>query len=412
MNAKTLIILALVAAALGGLALWLSSSRSPASVSGEASAPLFPGLLEKTAGVKVIEVRRGDQVVTLQRGESPDVWTIDQRDAYPADAQRVSEVVNALVRSVVAETKTSNPEYYARLGVAEPDQSSESSTLVTLKGESESVLASVILGKSAQGDVQDPMDFSRPARKGVYARRAGEPQALLLADAIPVPDSPSGWMKTDIFTLDQSRITASTLTHASPPQTLTFTRTGDDASSWNLGEKPADRELRSTGVLGPIATLLSYVTIDDAAGRDVVAGLQPASTLKTMTREGLIVTAKLYDKEGANWLTLSAEFDADIAQPLTPPPASVSGDAGTGPEELEKQNRERNDQTAKEAEQINARVQSWAFRLPDFKARQFRSTLDELLAAPKPVESAPSSSPAPDSSAPDAPLIFPSAEPK
>lgn len=411
MNAKTLSILAVIAVALVGLALWLSSSRSPSSVSGAASAPLFPGLLEKIAGAEVIEVRRGEELVTLRRGQSPDVWTIDQRDAYPADAERVREVVNALIRSTIAETKTSNPEYYARLGVADPDQSAESSTLISLKDASGAALASVIVGKSAQGDVQDPMDFGRPARKGVYARRAGEPQALLLSDAILIPDGPSGWMKTDIFSLDQSRIIGSTLTHASAAQTLTFTRGGDEATSWTLAEKPADRELRSPGVLGPIATLLSYITVDDARKQGVIDGLEPISTLNTSTREGLVITAKLFEKDSVNWLTLRADFDADIAQPLVPPPPSVTGEVQTSPEEIEKQNQERNERTAKEADEINARVEGWAFKLPDFKARQFKSTLDDVLAQAKPAESAVPVTPSPQSQS-DGALIFPGADPK
>jgi hypothetical protein len=67
----------------------------------------------------------------------------------------------------------------------------------------------------------------------------------------------------------------------------------------------------------------------------------------SQTFDGLSLTVKVATKDGASWATVSAQGS--------------------------------NDMTKAEAGKINARVNGWAFKLPEMKVRQFIAARETLL---------------------------------
>lgn len=454
MTSKTLIILAGAAAVVAAGAYVVSTGRSggvsSAGVAG--TALLFPELDAKGDSVTSITIRSGGNE-TLIRKLDKGRWGIASRDDYPAEVEKVQQLVQALAQAKVAETKTSKAELYDRLGVQDSDAAGSSSTLVILKA-GETAVASLILGNAPTTRGDNPMQAPLP---GVFARRAGEAQAVLLDKNIEAPKEPIGWMKTDVLSLEGQRVKSAVLRQAAsaekpgkdgePPtpaqaaETLTLVKEKPDAPGFTVAGIPEGRMLRTPTAPAPIATVLSYVTIEDAAAAKVVEGLTPATDAEFRTFDGLVIAAKLYKKDAEHWLTLGASYEAP-PKPEVPADAA-GGDAKADAEEAsstegksteatsaevtsteakpteakpdpkaeaEKAYAETATRVQKEAADLNARLSAWAYRIPDFKARQIGTRLEELLV---PVETTPAPAGAPAGTPPDAPaqpLIFPRPE--
>lgn len=434
MTSKTLVILAGATIVIAGGAYLVSSSRSggvASAVSGGNQA-LFPELEVKGDGVTAIRIRSGADETLVHKTDKG--WTIASRDDYPADLEKVRALVAALAGARIAETKTSKPDFYERLGVQDVDVVGSTATLVTLQG-GDAPLASLIVGVAPTTRGDTPMPGPLP---GVFARKAGDAQVVLLDKNIEVPKGAMGWIKTDVLALDGARVQSALYKHAAEPAgeavngqpapaakpeaTLTLNKSVQGGSSFEVAEVPEGRALRSPTAPAPIATVLSYVTIEDAASAKVVEGLTPVSVGTFKTFDGLVVTAKLFVKDAKNWLTLAATYEAPPRPEVEPeeetekPKPEESKSEGAKPDETKRDETKRDetkkDETKKdetkpdpkaEAERVynetaakvqkevadlNARLGGWAFQIPDFKAKQLRTRVEDLLVELAPTEAA------------------------
>ncbi len=414
MTSKTLLVLAGAAAVIAGGAYLVWSGRSGGVSSGSigAAAALFPDLESKGDSVTSITVRSGGKDTIVHRLDKGK-WGIASREDYPADMEKVHALVMALAQARIAEEKTSKPEYYERLGVQDPDATASTATLVTLKADQAS-LASIIIGNNPTTRGDNPMQAPLP---GVFARKAGEARAVLLDKAIEVPKDAASWMKTDILTLDGQRVKRAVLAHAAsegkpatkegapavdakPAETLTLSKDTPEATGFSVAELPQGRALRTPTAPAPIATVLSYVTIEDAAAAKAVEGLTPATVGTFETFDGLVMEAKVFEKDGGSWLTLAARYVAppkpevpqeakpDEAKPSEAKPSEAKpGEAKPDAQaEADKAYAATAEKVQKEVAELNARLAPWAFKIPDFKARQMQTRVEDLLIPLQPAD--------------------------
>lgn len=399
MNTKVLATLAaagigvaLVATLVGGG----GSSSAPAG--GGASAALFPTFNTDVAGLTSLRIVRGDVTTTIAKAESG-AWSIAERDGYPADPEKVRSLLVSLADARIAERKTSDPANYPRLGVEDPAPGN-SAALVELRS-GEKPFAALIVGR-APGEAVDFSDPGARARPGVFVRRAGEAATALLEKAIDIPAGPAGWMNQEILRLDRERTREAAFARpereGAPAESFRILRDSPAGETFRLEPMPEGRTLRSPGALDPIATLLAFVTADDVARASSLDGIAPETTATFSTFDGLTLTATISRKDGVGYATFAASH--------TPVPAAAPPADATDAQKREAQAKADadNQRVAKEAQDLNARLSGWAFKLPDFKLQQFATTLGSLLAEPAAAgETQPSAETAP----PETPLIFP-----
>ncbi|MFU8877654.1 MAG: hypothetical protein ACNA7E_05900, partial [Wenzhouxiangellaceae bacterium] len=93
----------------------------PAQRPDDAGALLLPALADVVNEVDAIDiVAPGGQVsVSLRRDKQR--WRVGQRDGYEADFARVLQFLRDLAEVRMAEPRTANPDWYARIGVADID---------------------------------------------------------------------------------------------------------------------------------------------------------------------------------------------------------------------------------------------------------------------------------------------------
>jgi len=272
-----------------------------------------------------ISMNGGSEVVTLERSEGG--WSVREYSGYAADWSVLRPLLADLSQAEVLEIKTSNPEYYDRLGVEDPASEGSQSTLIEFPG-NESV-PPVIVGNQAQG------------REGQYLRRQDEARSVLVDKAIAVPLEAKGWLEREIVDIPDAEVVAVRVGH-SDGETIEVGRASTEVTDFALTGIPEDRKTRSAYSINQLASALSSLTLDGVAPVDDVSW-DGAIELTVITEPGLQVDARLAEDEEHRWIRLEAS----------------GGEA---------------------AEAINQRVTGWAYQIPLYKFDAVNKRMEDLLA--------------------------------
>lgn len=353
-----------------------NGASAPAPVTGA----IFPVLATRASDVAEITVKSKDAEVVLKRAESKagaakdaaPSWTVASKSNYPADASKVRDAVISLNELRVVDQKTQKPENYAFLGVTDPESKDSPSRLVTLKDAAGQVLVGAVLGNTV------PVTGAPrgETKTNVYLRRAGEAQAYQAEGRLDPrasfdPD-PLSWLDRDVISVDVPRVKSVTITHPDGTRTR-IEKDSKDAKEFTVQGVPTGRELKYAGAASPTAGALSRVNLDDVLPvQQASEGATPTGSAEYVTFDGLIVTVETSTKAGTGWATFAARYEEPDLDPVPsnqPPPAATDG--------AEKQKKA--DEVRKEADELNRKLTAWAYALPEFKLKQFQTTVDELL---------------------------------
>ena len=335
---RNLIFLAAVAAlsiVLAVWALWAESARLAGPERAETFFPSLPAQVRDIARIHIASNKGAfDVVFKPDRG-----WVLPDRDNYPASFEEVRKTVVGMAALQTIERKTARPDWLHYLDLGAPPKGA--GVEVALEDDKGATIAAVIAGKTT--DIGDSSGAT-----GLFVRKPDSNQSWL-ARSVFQPDSDvAQWMDRAVLDIDRSRIAEARMEPANGPA-FTVRRDKATDSDFTLVELPKGRELTYPTAPDGVAGAIVGFTFDDAKpAKDF--DFSNTTTLITRTFDGLAVTANVIKSGPDYWATLSAE-----AQP------------GAKPE------------IAKEARDIDAKADGWAYKLPDYKGQQFMTTLDSLL---------------------------------
>lgn len=356
---------------------------------------LLPGLADSVNQIDQVEVTGAGNVLlaTLQRRDN--AWVVDEFGGYAADWPQLRDLLASLARAEVIEPKTSNPEYFSRLGVSDVESADSEATLLRLKGGGDEY--AVLVGNAAEG--QD----------GQYVRLFNGDRALLIDQSLKLPASPKDWLQRDIVNISDAEVVEVEVTHPDGSLVRAVKASADD-DDFVLQDVPQGREVLSSWSVNSMANALANLQLDSVAKADTVDFSQ-ATRFRLLTADGLEIEAEIAavpapastDEAAAampakTWLRLSAQSyqaDGNAAEDSgsaasEPPPgdadatiadenaANESTAEPAGPESPEAEDAET---AAERAEGINQRVSGWAFEIPSYKADAMTKQMDDLLKA-------------------------------
>ena len=366
MNNRALVIVAALAAVLVVLAL-VGQNRAPGpSLSGST---LLPGLDAALNDVDEITLLRGGNETIASIRRSDEGWTVPEKGDYPADTEKIRDALLALSEARVIEEKTSNPDFYDRLGVEAVESDSSTGTAVTIR-HGEDVFPTVILG-DVEGTSQR------------YARRADEAQSLLIDRDPEFPRSAPQWLDTAILDLRSDRVREVMIEHADGESVRIF-KDAPGETNYSVDPVPEGRELQYAGVANVTGNVLRELALEDVE-RPAEDGSEPSVTTRFLTFDGLVVTARGYQRADESWLEFEASVDlalaggqaAESAPEDSAPAADAPGDAAGGGEQADPGDAA--EDRAAEAEAINATVAGWRYRIPSYKYEQMTRRIEDLL---------------------------------
>ena len=367
MNAKRLGLLAVIAAALVGIAIALRTAHNAPADNAARDQPLLPALRDHVNDVSAITLTgpAGKVIATLARGK--DGWGVAERAGYPADVTAIRQLLVKLGRSTLIEPKTTHPQRYVDIGVDDVTTKDAKGVQVDIAGLSSPTR--LIVGH-----------YSAPAR-GTFVRRVGEAQSWLASGDLSVPKNVSDWEKRDLVDIAANRIASVTL--ASPTgRAARLSRAHPGDAAFALDNVPAGRQV-DQGMAATVASALSGLRIDDVfLAKDVPAPDRPYKAGYT-TFEGVKVEAVAWTKESKDYVQLHASLDRAAAQKHLAD-AKASAEAGATEKPSPPNPQAKLDALDKEVAELDRSFTGWTYVVPGYVFGNMTKTGDELL---QPVKS-------------------------
>ena len=297
-----LVSVALLLLAMSAVASWRFSARWQ-----DEAMRWRPQLAAKLETVQEIRWRDADLDKRMQLAWDGSAWISDKPSGYPADRERIVDLLVALSEARLAEEKTSRVEDYGQLGLRDVDVEGSRSRQLTLVDDDGTTLLDLLIGDRSA------------LRHGNFLRRVGEAQSWLSDRELQLPESASSWLQLSVLDLPYSRLASLRIVDEAG-SVWTFERDSVDEEHLRLVEQPEFMRLRYAGVLNAYGRLLQDLQVE---GVESAGELQPSVQwqLDFKLRNGLLATAQLRgDEEGGGaqlWLSFSgegAEAEAEAEQ--------------------------------------------------------------------------------------------------
>ena len=300
--------------------------------------PFFPGLGTRIneLGEIAITSKSGAFHLKLDQGK----WVVVERDSFPADVAEVRATAIGMADLTTLEPKTGRADWLNYLGLGAPDKGGDAVD-VKLSDTSGNAMGEVLVGHT-QGTADDL------GRSALYVRRPNENASWLVRGALTLKPNVADWLDKNVLAIGRDRVKGATITPAMGPS-YTLARDSKDQPDFKLLDMPPGRSLSFEGSPDGVGGAITGFAFDDVAKANP-ADFANVPQSVTHTFDGLDITVKIATKGMDHWAIVSA--------------------AGTTP------------MTQSEAVAINARLNGWAFKLPEDKVQQFTASRETLLKPP------------------------------
>jgi hypothetical protein len=318
--------------------------------------PMVPGLAELVNELDYLRLTAagGEVIATLQRTDGK--WRVREASSYPADWARLKALLSDLSQAEVVEEKTSNPDFYARLGVE--DIAAENASGILIEFAQQSALPAVIVGNQASG------------RDGQYLRLRDEGKSALIDRKLDVPRERAQWLEQTIIDVADSEVVDVAITHPDG-EVLGARKVSADDEDFQLLNVPDGREVKSVWSVNSMGGSLAALNLEEVVP-DSEVDWADAVVYSLLTADGLRLKVDLVAHGDAHWIRLQATAHQ--------PGASESGQED---DEISAQSSDVTDRVS----QINNRVNAWAYRIPQHKFDTMTRHMSDMLKAEEAPES-------------------------
>jgi len=334
------------------------SSKDGKSGKSAVNTLLLAGIADQINAVSRVEiVTAGNNVVaTLVKREG--AWQVEQMEGYRADWSKLQSLLTALSQARIVEPKTDKPEFYDRLGVEDVMDPNAGSVLVRISIGDQTT--GILLGHQAQG------------RRGQYVRLQNAAVSALVDREFDVPGQTLDWTDSRIIDINASEVAQVEIVHPDSESVLVM-RISADQTDFDLAGPPSQREIKSSWAVNSLGSVFSMLNMESVQPESSVDWTD-AVQLRLLMFSGVEILADVVEQGGAYLLRLHASH----------PEASGVGDASQDSQAQQDIETQAADDMAKRVENINQKVNGWAYGISQQKFETMVKKREDLL---KPLES-------------------------
>ncbi len=314
--------------------------------------PVFSSLAGKADSIaQIVITRAGGNTFTLTKKDAQ--WVLADRGSFPARAEQANKAAEALASLKLMEPKTAKAALLSRLDTDDPTTDSSKATLVTLKNAQGTEIGRVILGKARPDSLENP-------RAGVYARRPNEARAWLAEGDPKIAPSTADWVERTVVAVKAEQVRR-VATVSADGAGLAVSRQKPEDKDFAVENLPAGDKIKNQASVNELANTLDALLLDDVRASGGVEFPANAEKAEFARFDGLVVRLTLAKVKDNTWVKVAAAAepwnkteDGKIAA------VEPSADA------------------KKEAAELNARLEGFAFKLTESAAKKLATRLADL----------------------------------
>ena len=252
----------------------------------------------------------------LNLAHKSDLWRVQERNEYPADFHKISDILIKLKGLKVVESETVEPSDLGRVNLDEPGNGSSSGTLIEFKDAQGKVIDALLLGKRHihEADESSHSPIVGGKADGCYVLLPSDPKnVMLISDALGgLGPNPEQWLSKDFFKVEKMKSCALTSTNAANSWKISRE---SESSPWILADaKPG--EVLDINQAFRIADSLISPRFVDITSTNVPAetGLDKPMVAAIETFDHFTYTIKIGAKslEGHYYLTVAVTAEIPI----------------------------------------------------------------------------------------------------
>ena len=373
MNRKQLVIILIAGIVLGGAGFLLNGKKSASFERTQKSATGtllgdFP-----VNDVVHISVRHGSNEVNLVKGE---VWTVRERDGYPASASQIIEFARKLVDLRAAQSQKIGESQLGRLNLLDPAKDgTNSATLVELKGKDDKVIRSVRLGKESMRDSGGPMGGGGwPNGRWIYIPDQPGVAYLSSESFANIEPKPEEWLEKDFVHVEKARSVDVVFPVATNSWKLTReTETGE----WKLADAKPDETVDASKIASVSNPLSAPTFVDVRTGAALEGTGSNAPVVVTIdTFDNFHYVARVGAKANDDY-PITVAVSAQVAKERTPGKDEKPEDKA----KLDKEFKERQDKLEQKLKKEQA-FGKWTYMVSSWSLEPLIKHRSELITNP------------------------------
>lgn len=344
MKQKNVFALAGLAAAAAVCAVGTILIQPRVETSDRAGELVFPGLIDQVQqNLKSVVIKHAGGTITLDRDGN--VFRFRERANYPADPQKVVDLVVDVARLTKLESKTNQPERYGRLDLQDPTEKGSNAKQVTLIDTSGKEMATLIVGKRK---------YTLGGKEGgTYIRLPKDPQTWLALGEVNPGVVPRDWIAKDIADVPDAAVKRVTVTTAKGDRVIASRGADGKFAIENLQKSVV---LESEFAAQEYSRIFAGLQAEDVAEAAQIPFPKDAThTAVVETVEGSTITVEMTEVKDQAWVKISAQPAAGLAAESSAAQAMAA---------------------------INARGEGRIFQVPPYKVAIMKRTLADLRSKP------------------------------
>ncbi len=386
MKKNQLLVLLALAVVLGTAGVYFQISRSAGWNDVKMDRRILQGL--PINDIAKIQIRSSTATVTLEKKQNQ--WGVAERNDYPADFDKIRDLTRTLWQLKAVRDMEIGPSQFERLKIAAVGQGNESGLEINLKGENNSSVGSLILGKM--------MEQGEDATRGVAGRFVYNPlrkdRVYLVAETFANidPISVGSWLdKTFVAPGELREIEQSPWSNNQGWKIVRDTPKGE----WKLLDAPDGETLEKQFGRAVANFAPSFVDVRPASISTDETGLNEPFRVQLTTFDGFKYDFAIGKSGPDKTRYVKFEVGAQLNTARTPEPNESPEDKKKKDQEFEKKIAELRQRLESEK-----KLEQWVYLVPDWNLDQLLKRRDEILAKPSPTPA-----PNPSSSGPPVPEV-------
>ena len=314
--------------------------------------PMYPQVIAQAQRITEIAIADASRSVRLWR--DTDGWRVAQRHDYPADEQKIANLVAEVARIRLIEPRSDKPQLQERMNLRDLSQADSRAKQVRLLA-GEQTLADLLIGETRRAAGSGPRQF--------YARRSDEARAWLAEGSLDPSTAPTAWLAGTIVDINQERIRRVTIEHPDGDHSVLQRATSGEAFA--LLDAPPDQVLQHSR-LNAVSYGVQGLPLNDVMRPQEAPIAFDAPVVVTFdTFDGLSVVVEVASHQRSSYY-------ARLRAGHTP------SDAAAGDRD-----------PAGEAARINDFVSRWVYLIPPHTADTFTRRREEFFETDKTAQDGP-----------------------